>query len=138
MLRGLTTVVFWTDDVDAAAKWYSEFLGIEPYFEALGPDGRAAYREFRIGDTEDEFGLIDSRYSPSKATEPGGAIVYWHVDDLQATVERLLAMGAKEYQPITNRGEGFVTASVVDPWGNVLGVMYNSHYIEIAKSAQKP
>jgi len=26
------------------------------------------------------------------------------------------------------RGEGFVTASVVDPFGNVLGVMTNTHY----------
>jgi hypothetical protein len=26
---------------------------------------------------------------------------------------------------------GFVTASVVDPFGNVLGVMYNRHYLEL-------
>ena len=39
--------------------------------------------------------------------------------------------GATEYQPITPRGEGFVTAAVVDPFGNVLGVMYNPHYLEI-------
>ena len=25
---------------------------------------------------------------------------------------------------------GFVTASVVDPFGNVLGIMYNPHYVE--------
>ncbi len=28
-------------------------------------------------------------------------------------------------------GGGFVGASVVDPFGNVLGVMYNPHYLEI-------
>jgi hypothetical protein len=27
--------------------------------------------------------------------------------------------------------EGFVTATVVDPFGNVLGVMYNPHYVEV-------
>ena len=32
MLRGLTTVSFFADDMDAARKWYSELLGIEPYF----------------------------------------------------------------------------------------------------------
>jgi predicted enzyme related to lactoylglutathione lyase len=62
--------------------------------------------------------------------------MYWHVDDLNATVERLLSMGAKEYQPITPRGEGFVTASVVDPFGNVLGVMNNPHYLEILASTK--
>jgi hypothetical protein len=30
--------------------------------------------------------------------------MYWH-DDVPATLERLLSMGAKEYQPITQRGE---------------------------------
>ena len=41
-------------------------------------------------------------------------------------------MGAKEYQPLTPRGElGFVTASVVDPFGNVLGLMHNPHYLEV-------
>jgi predicted enzyme related to lactoylglutathione lyase len=59
--------------------------------------------------------------------------MYWHVDDLAATVAKLLAMGAAEYQPITEQGEGtgFTTASVVDPFGNVLGVMTNPHYREI-------
>jgi hypothetical protein len=48
-------------------------------------------------------------------------------------VERLLDLGAVEYQPITHQGdgEGFVTASVVDPFGNLLGVMSNPHYLEI-------
>ena len=57
--------------------------------------------------------------------------MHWHVDDLEGTVNRLLEMGATEYEPITARGEGFVTASVVDPFGNVLGVMYNPHYVEM-------
>jgi hypothetical protein len=29
------------------------------------------------------------------------------------------------------RGEGFVTAAVVDPFGNILGIMYNRHYLEV-------
>ena len=57
--------------------------------------------------------------------------MYWHVDDLAGTVERLLAMGATEYQPLREQGPGFVTASVVDPFGNILGVMTNVHYLEV-------
>jgi predicted enzyme related to lactoylglutathione lyase len=137
-LRGFSTISFWTDDVPAAVAWYTEFLGIEPYFERPGPDGRPAYVEFRIGDYQAELGLVDRKFAPAgSATEPGGAIMYWHVDDLNATVERLLSMGAKEYQPITPRGdEGFVTAAVVDPFGNVLGVMYNPHYLDVLESAR--
>jgi predicted enzyme related to lactoylglutathione lyase len=137
MLRGFATINYWTDDVEAAARWYAELLGVEPYFQRPGPDGRPAYVEFRIGDYEDELGLVDRRFAPAGApTQPGGAVAYWHVDDIAATFERLLAMGAKEHQPITPRGDkGFVTAAVVDPFGNVLGIMYNPHYVETLRSS---
>jgi predicted enzyme related to lactoylglutathione lyase len=136
MLRGLSTVTFWADDLIAAKKWYAELLGIDPYFER--PDAEhPAYIEFRLGDYQHELGIIDRRYAPKAATAgPGGAVVYWHVDDLAAALEKLIAMGAKEYEPITKRGEGFITASVVDPFGNILGIMYNRHYLEILGSVK--
>ncbi|MDR4324958.1 VOC family protein [Bacillus pseudomycoides] len=131
-LRGLTTVSFWTDDLEAAKKWYAELLGIEPYFE------RPVYAEFRLGDYQHELGLIDSRYAPDGSVNgPAGALVYWHVDDVTATFKRLLSMGAKEYEAPTERGEGFITASVVDPFGNILGIMYNQHYLEVLGSTRK-
>jgi len=46
-------------------------------------------------------------------------------------------MGAKEFEHITKRGEGFTTAAVVDPFGNVLGIMYNQHYLEILSTGKK-
>jgi predicted enzyme related to lactoylglutathione lyase len=131
-LRGFSTISFWADDLAAARAWYADLLGVDAYFERSGPDGSAAYVEFRVGDSQDELGIIDSRYRPTSAsTEPGGAVMHWHVDDLDATVDRLLVMGAKEYMPVTARGEGFATASVVDPFGNVLGIMTNPHYLEV-------
>jgi len=130
MLRGLATVNFFADDLEAARKWYAELLGAEPYFERPGNGQPAAYYEFRIGDYQAELGLIDRRYAPPSGA-PGGAIVHWHVDDVEAVLERLLSMGAKSYTPLTEFGPGFVAASVIDPFGNVLGIMYNQHYLEI-------
>lgn len=130
MLRGLTTVSFYADDLAAAKAWYSELLGIDAYFEVPG------YLEFRIGDYQHEFGIIDRRYAPHATSAPAGAVVFWHVDDVPATVERLAELGAKEHEAVNERGEGFVTASVVDPFGNVLGVMYNAHYLEILAARQ--
>ncbi|MGW0215077.1 VOC family protein [Micromonospora chokoriensis] len=133
-LRGFATLNIWADDVEAATAWYADLLGVEAYFTRPGPDGRLAYAEFRVGDYQAELGIIDRRYAPAAAsgTGPGGAVMHWHVDDLEATVDRLLALGATEYQPITPHGDGgFVTASVVDPFGNVLGVMRNPHYLDI-------
>lgn len=126
------TVTYWADDVEAAVTWYAELLGVQPYFERPGPEGRPAYAEFRLGDFQDELGLIDRRFAPAgTAPGPGGAVVYWHVGDVQAAFDRLLSMGATSYEPPTARSAGFVTAAVVDPFGNVLGVMNNPHYLEI-------
>jgi catechol 2,3-dioxygenase-like lactoylglutathione lyase family enzyme len=30
MLRGLATINYWTDDMEAAKRWYLELLGVEP------------------------------------------------------------------------------------------------------------
>ena len=59
---------------------------------------------------------------------PGGQYVYWSVDDAEATFADLLERGATPYEPPTPRGEGWVTAAVVDPFGNILGVMQNPHW----------
>ena len=131
MLRGLTTVSFFADDLGAARTWYAELLGIEPYF-VREIDGRPAYIEFRIGDYEHELGFIDRRFAAGDQTDqPGGAITFWAVDDVQASFDRLLSLGATAHQEPTEGGPGFVTASVVDPFGNILGVMYNQHYLDV-------
>jgi len=127
VLRGFATINYWTDDQEAASRWYAEMLGVQPYFVWDG------YVEFRIGDARDELGIIDRRFAPpGQPTEPGGAIMHWHVADVHGTYQDLLDRGATPYQPPTAHGDsGFVTASVVDPFGNVLGVMFNPHYVEV-------
>lgn len=132
ILRGLTTISFWAADLEAAKQWYTDLLGIAPYFERPGPDGKPAYIEFRLGDYQHELGIIHSNFaSKGAAAGPGGAVIYWHIDDVAAVLEKVKALGAAEYEPITERGAGFVTASVIDPFGNILGIMYNPHYLGV-------
>ncbi|WP_199422166.1 VOC family protein [Actinotalea solisilvae] len=131
--RGVATVNLWADDVPAAAAWYTEVLGVEPYFVRPEPPERPAYVEFRVGDDLTELGIADRAWAGAAAdrTTPaaaGGVVAHWCVDDLEGTYQRLLDLGASPHDPPTVRGEGFVTASVVDPFGNVLGVMRNAHF----------
>ena len=130
MLRGLTTVAYQSADLEAAKSWYTTVLGIEPYYN------RTEYVEFRVGDYEHEFGILDSKYLPDlggaeASGAPGGAIVYWHVDDAHAAYARLIELGAQPHQPPRDFGENFVGAAVIDPFGNVLGIMHNPHYLEV-------
>jgi predicted enzyme related to lactoylglutathione lyase len=105
MLRGFATVSFSADDVIAARDWYADLFGVDASFQRPNAED-PAYIEFRVGDDEDELGIIDRRYAPHRNGSPGGAIIYWHVDDLAAAVKDLVARGAKEHEPILERSDG--------------------------------
>lgn len=127
-IRGVCTISIFAADHAAAKKWYAEFIGIEPYFD------RPGYAEFRLGDYQHELGIIDAKYVPGAVNPKGGragAVVYWHVDDVVAVVEKAVSMGATRLEAPQDRGEGFVTATVIDPFGNILGIMFNPHYLEM-------
>ena len=84
----------------AARTWYTIFFGSEPYFV------RDGYLEWRFGRDDDEFGIVDARFIPGRVGHvPGGQYVYWSVDDVQATVNDLIARGATIFEPPTVRGE---------------------------------
>ena len=132
-LKGIATISVWAKDHEAAVAWYGGLFGMKPYFT------RPGYAEFRIGDDETEVGIIDSAYAPEPvgSNAPAGIVAYWHVDDVKETFKRLLSLGAEQLEAPVDRGHGFVTASVVDPFGNILGVMYNPHYLEVRGSQKK-
>ena len=135
MFRGFATLNLFADDLTAARDWYAELFGVEAYYTF--PQQDPAYVEFRIGDDADEIGIVDRRFAPAGAAAgPGGAVMHWHVDDLPGTLARLIELGAIEYQPLTEHGDGsgFIAASVVDPFGNVLGIMNNPHYLDIVSA----
>jgi predicted enzyme related to lactoylglutathione lyase len=124
--QGLATLNFFAADHKAEKEWYTNLLGVSPYFE------RPGYVEFRTGDYQHELAIIDARYAPPETNKiPEGAITYWHVNDVEGTLDRLLLLGAKLFEKIMVRGEGFITASVIDTFGNILGIMYNRHYLEV-------
>ena len=136
-LRGLTTVVYTAADFGGAKRWYTELLGIDPYYNN-GP----AYSEFRIGDYQHELGILNSKFAAELSggvpdNRPAGVIAYWHVDDIDAMLERLVGLGAKIHQPAREFGPGYTGASVVDPFGNILAVMSNQHYLDVLATRSK-
>lgn len=137
-LRGLAQINIGADDVAEVRDWYSRVFGIDAYFQQ--PDDKApAYVEFRVGDDYGhEFGIIDRKYLPPGTQQgSGGAIVRWHVDDIGAALERLKRLGATENEAITERGGGFITASAIDPFGNIVGLIYSPHYLETLGQSPK-
>jgi predicted enzyme related to lactoylglutathione lyase len=51
-----------------------------------------------------------------------GPIAYWHVDDINESLEALLDAGAEADQPIQDVGGGTLIATVRDGDGNITGL----------------
>ncbi len=116
--HGLRTAIYRAPDLDKAKAWYSRVLGIAPYFD------QPFYVGFSVGGYE--LGLDPDASSPLAGS--GGVIVYWGVSDATAAWERLLSLGATGRTAVQDVGEGIRVATVLDPFGNVLGIIENPHF----------
>ena len=116
--HGLRTAIYRAPDLDKAKAWYSRVLGIAPYFD------QPFYVGFSVGGYE--LGLDPDASAPLAGS--GGVIVYWGVSDATAAWERLLSLGATGRTAVQDVGEGIRVATVLDPIGNVLGIIENPHF----------
>ena len=58
----------------------------------------------------------------------GGVTVYWGVDDAGVAFAHLLSHGATPHEAPHDVGGGIVVGSVLDPFGNVFGIIVNPHF----------
>jgi predicted enzyme related to lactoylglutathione lyase len=55
-------------------------------------------------------------------------IVYWGVSDADAALNRLLSLVATERTNVQDVGDGIRVATVLDPFGNVFGLIENPQF----------
>ena len=115
---GLRTLGYKVSDIEKAKQWYTDILGIEPYFD------EPFYGGFNVGGYE--VGLAHEEQVDTAAT--GNASTYWGVDNVQEVYDMLLSKGATPHEEPTNVGDDIVVAAVKDPWNNVFGIIYNPHF----------
>jgi predicted enzyme related to lactoylglutathione lyase len=113
---GLRTLVYMVADLEAAKLWYTKAFGKKPYFD------EPFYVGFDIGGYELGLSPIDT---PSVGTN---AIAYWDVEDVEKAVAALVALGATVFEAPQEVGEGLIVATVLDPWGNPVGLIRNPHF----------
>ncbi|RZT08095.1 hypothetical protein SAMN05216319_3497 [Duganella sp. CF402] len=115
MIKGLRTVAYPVADLAAAKEWYSKVFDTAPYFD------QPFYVGFNVGGFE--LGLI-----PDGTPGTTGSAVYWGVEDIDAEVERIVALGATVHGAIQDVGEGIRTVELADPFGNLLCLILNPHF----------
>jgi predicted enzyme related to lactoylglutathione lyase len=118
VFEGLRTVIYRADNLEKAKQWYTTVLGIDPYF------AQPFYVGFNVGGFE--LGLDPDAKDLAQGT--GGIVAYWGVKNAEAALSRLLDLGATPRRAIQDVGEGIRVASVLDPFGNVLGIIENPHF----------
>jgi len=115
---GLRTAIYHVDDLEKAKAWYSAVLDTPPYFD------QPYYVGFNVGGYELGLNPDLSKTQPGA----GGAVTYWGVADAAAAVSRLLELGARPHEELQDVGEGIKVATVLDPFGNALGIIENPSF----------
>lgn len=112
---GLRTITYHVTDLPAAKKWYTLALGVEPYFD------EPFYVGFNIGGFE--LGLDPDPSSGMSGA--GGTTAYWGVANAANAIVKLVEAGATIKSPAKGVGDGIRVGTVLDPFGNELGVIEN-------------
>lgn len=119
MIKGLRTALYPAPDLAKAKAWYESVFQRKPYFD------EPFYVGFEIGGFE--LGLV-----PDAPPGNSGPKALWGVDDIQQELQRLRAAGVTVAADIQDVGGGIKVADIVDPFGNLVGLIENPHF-KVAK-----
>jgi len=117
-MLGLRTTIYKVDDIQKAIEWYTRAFETTPYFN------EPFYVGFNIGGYE--LGLQPEENGP--VPKGDNVVAYWGVSNIQVTYDRLIALGATDHEQPQNVGDGIITASLKDPFGNIIGLIDNPHF----------
>ena len=117
-MLGLRTTAYFVGDIDKAKEWYSKVFNTKPYFD------EPFYVGFNIQGYE--LGLMPDGIE--KKDQKASVLSYWGVKDIQKEFDRIIELGAEVHEKPTNVGGELMVASFYDPWGNIIGIIYNPYF----------
>jgi predicted enzyme related to lactoylglutathione lyase len=115
MILGLRTAIYPSPDLTAAKAFYTQVLGVAPYYD------QPYYVGFEVGGFE--IGLL-----PDAPPSAEGVKAYWGVADIDKELARVIALGARPHDDIQDVGDGIKVASVLDPNGNRFSLIQNPNF----------
>ncbi|MGZ3547251.1 MAG: VOC family protein [Vulcanimicrobiaceae bacterium] len=108
-MKDVSLITYTVADLTKAKRFFSELNGADPYVDSPG------YVGYKLGDME--VGLV-----PSGDKRAPGALAYWTVSDIAASVKALVDAGGTVVQEITDVAYGLLIAGVKDPNGSIVGL----------------
>jgi predicted enzyme related to lactoylglutathione lyase len=117
-ILGLRTTIYKVADILKAKDWYSNAFQSLPYFD------EPFYVGFNVGGYE--LGLQPEDKPTKEKSE--NVLTYWGVHDIDKEYNRFIELGAIVHEEVQDVGGEIKVASIKDPWGNVIGLIYNPHF----------
>ena len=117
-ILGLRTVSYKVGDLQKAKEWYTKAFKTEPYYD------EPFYVGFNIGGYE--LGIMPEEKPTTDKVE--GGVAYWGVEDINEAYQHFMNLGATIDQEPTNVGGELMIASIKDPWGNIIGLIFNPEF----------
>jgi len=116
-MGGLRSCIYRVPDLAEASSWYGKVFDATPYFE----------NEFYIGFDIDgyELGLLKGK-GPDRVELSG--LSYWATNDIEQSISRFKAEGAKLEEEIMDVGDGVLLAALSDPWNNGIRLIENRFF----------
>ena len=111
MNQGIKTIIYPVTDLARAKALFSKFLGVEPYMDS------PYYVGFKVGDQD--IGLDPNLHK-------AGMTAYYHVDNIEHSLQSLLDAGAQIQQEVKDVGGGRLIASVRDADGSIIGLLQDA------------
>ena len=111
MTEGVKTIIYPVEDLARARTLYGKLLNFEPYMD------EPYYVGFEVGGQD--IGLDPRGHSQGMT----GPLNYWHVADIQKSLQNLLDAGAETQQEVRDVGGGKLIATVKDTDGNAIGLL---------------
>lgn len=124
MLQTVKRTTYHVENTAVAKEWYQTLLNREPVFES------PFVTMFQLG----ESSLTLMQGEPCQLDGYTGPLTYWGVDSVAATLDTLIELGATEHHPIKSV-MGTESASVIDPFGNTLGITGPAPKVESTEGA---
>jgi PhnB protein len=108
------------DGADAAIAFYKDVFGATEVMRMPAPGDKIGHAEVKIGDCVVMLAdAVAERGHKSPRTLGGSPIsLLLYVEDVDKTVDRAVASGAKLVRPVENQFYGDRTGGIVDPFGH--------------------
>ena len=122
MIRGIESIILFSESAKRLAKFYREVVGLKQTMAAEMGENNENYFGFKIGKGP-ELGIMDHSKVKGKNKNPERMIFNLEVDDIKKEAKRLIRAKAKKVQDIYHvEGYGYI-ATFADVDGNYFQIV---------------